>query len=151
HDFRTPLAGIIGSATSLVDLYDKYDETVRRDLLLNIREQAYRLSRYVENLLGMSRVESHSLQAKLRPVPLEAFVFETWEFIAAGLRAERPDVTVPEEIWVTADPVLLRQALANVLENAVKYTPPGRRVQVTGRQAGSEITLAVSDFGPGAP
>jgi two-component system sensor histidine kinase KdpD len=150
HDFRTPLAGILGSATSLVDLYDKYDETVRRDLLLNIREQAYRLSRYVENLLGMSRVESQTLQAKLRPVPLEAFVFETWESIADGMRAGRPELVVPDEIWAMADPVLLRQALANVLENAVKYTPPGRRVQVAGRRADGRAILAVSDFGPGA-
>jgi two-component system sensor histidine kinase KdpD len=151
HDFRTPLAGILGSATSLVDLYDKYDEVVRRDLLLNIREQAYRLSRYVENLLGMARVESQILQAKLRPVPLEAFVLETWESIADGLRAERPDVAVPEDIWVMADPVLLRQALSNVLENAAKYTPPDRRVQVAGRRAKGQIILAVSDFGSGAP
>lgn len=149
HDFRTPLAGILGSATSLVDLYDRYDETVRRDLLLNIREQAYRLSRYVENLLGMSRVESQTLRAELRPVPLEAFVYETWESIADGMGAERPDVAVPEDTWVMADPVLLRQALANVLENAVKYTPPGRRVLVASRQAQGEATLAVSDFGPG--
>jgi two-component system sensor histidine kinase KdpD len=151
HDFRTPLAGILGSATSLVDLYDKYDETVRRDLLHNIREQAYRLSRYVENLLGMSRVESQMLEAKLRPVPLEAFVFETWESIADGMRAERPDMAVPDDIWVMADPVLLRQALANMLENAIKYTPPGGRVQVAGSQTQDIVTLAVSDFGPGAP
>jgi two-component system sensor histidine kinase KdpD len=150
HDFRTPLAGILGSATSLVDLYDKYDERVRRDLLLNIREQAYRLSRYVENLLGMSRVESHTLKAALRPVPLEAFVFETWGSLADGLHAERPAVAVPEDLWAMADPVLLRQVLANVLENAVKYTPPGRQVQVAGRRAAGFVTLEVSDFGPGA-
>jgi two-component system sensor histidine kinase KdpD len=151
HDFRTPLAGILGAATSLVDLYEKYDDAVRRDLLLNIREQAYRLSRYVENLLAMSRVESQTLQAKLRPMLLEPFVFETWESIADGLHVARPELAVPGDIWVMADPVLLRQALANVLENAVKYTPPGCRVQVTGRRAKGKIQLSVSDFGPGAP
>lgn len=151
HDFRTPLAGILGSATSLVDLYDKYDERVRRDLLLNIREQAYRLSRYVENLLGMSRVESQTLQAKPRPVPLEAFVFETWESIADGLQSDRPKMAVPEDLWVMADPVLLRQALANVLENAVKYTPPGGQVEVAARRQDGLATLAVADLGPGAP
>jgi K+-sensing histidine kinase KdpD len=150
HDFRTPLAGVLGSVTSLVDLYDQYDEKVRRDLLMNIREQAFRLSRYVENLLGMARVESHSLQAQLRPVPLEAFVYETWESLIDGLRAARPDVAVDEDLWVNADPVLLRQALSNVLDNAVKYTPPDKRVELSAVTEGDFVKLRVMDYGPGA-
>jgi two-component system sensor histidine kinase KdpD len=150
HDFRTPLVGVLGSVTSLVDLYDQYDDAVRKDLLQNIREQAFRLSRYVENLLGMARVESQSLQPKPRPVPLEAFVYETWESLMDGTRAAIPEVAVDEAIWVAADPLLLRQALSNVLQNAIKYTPPDKTVQVSAAVDGDRVRLDVSDFGPGA-
>jgi two-component system sensor histidine kinase KdpD len=149
HDLRTPLAGILGSAESLLDHGDKYSEDVRRDLLLNVREQAHRLSRYVENLLGMTRLESGTLAPRVQAVALEPLILESWEAIAAGAGGVWPDLQVAEDAWALADPTLLRQVLSNLLENAVKYSRPGSPVEVTSARSGDRVTLVVRDHGPG--
>jgi two-component system sensor histidine kinase KdpD len=151
HDLRTPLAGILGSATSLLDHSDKYDERIRRDLLANIREQAHRLNRYIENLLGMTRLESGTLQPKLQPVPLEALVLEAWETIADNAGPTRPKLEIEEDLEVLADPVLLRQVLWNLLENAVKFSPSGSKIEVRARLVGEAVKLRIVDQGPGLP
>ena len=149
HDVRTPLAGILGSATSLLDNSDKFAEAVRSDLLSNIRDQAYRLDRYLENLLGMTRLEAGALQAQPQAVPLEPLVYETWEAIAGAAGMRRPNFHVDPEVMVLADPVLLRQAFGNVLENAIKFSPEGAPVEVLSAPRADAVALAVEDHGPG--
>jgi two-component system sensor histidine kinase KdpD len=150
HDLRTPLAGIMGSSTSLLDHFDKYGDEVRRDLLSNIREQSYRLNRYVENLLGMTRLESGALQPKLEALSLEAIVFESWEVIADSAGATKPLLRVEEDQLVMADAALLRQVVSNLLENAVKFSPAGSTVEVGSEQRGGAVVLTISDQGVGA-
>ncbi|HSV03856.1 MAG TPA: DUF4118 domain-containing protein [Phenylobacterium sp.] len=151
HDLRTPLAGILGSATSLLDHFDKYDERIRRDLLANIREQAHRLSRYIENLLGMTRLESGTLQPQLQAVALEAVVVEAWEIIAENAGPTKPELDIEDGLEVLADPTLLRQVLWNLLENAVKFSPSGSTVEVSGRLIRNRVRLTIRDEGPGLP
>jgi len=151
HDLRTPLAGILGSATSLIDHFDKYDRRIQRDLLANIREQAHRLSRYIENLLGMTRLESGTLQPQLQPVALETVVVEAWETIAENAGPTRPALDIEDGLEVLADPTLLRQVLWNLLENAVKFSPSGSTIEVAGRLVDEAVTLTIRDEGPGLP
>ncbi|HEX6859636.1 MAG TPA: DUF4118 domain-containing protein [Caulobacteraceae bacterium] len=149
HDVRTPLAGILGSATSLLEYGERYDAAVRQDLLSNIREQAHRLNRYVENLLGMTRLEAGALEARPQRVALEPLALETWETIA-GLVGERapPRFEIDAGLYASADPTLLRQALGNVLENAVKYSGKGD-IEILGDVTDDEAVLIVVDRGPG--
>jgi len=147
HDLRTPLSGIMGSATSLLDFSEQYAEDVRRDLLENIRDQALRLNRYVENLLGMTRLETGGLKPDLQPVDMEAVVFDVLEDLAASARST--DVDIDERLLALADAGLLRQVMANVMENALKYAPVGSRVEVRSRRVSDQVEISIQDEGPG--
>jgi K+-sensing histidine kinase KdpD len=150
HDFRTPLAGILGSATSLLDLNDRYDEQKRTDLLRNIRDQAFRLNRYVENLLSLTRLDAGALNVQARPQLLEPLIYDVWESLGDAGGARRIlETKIEADAAVMVDAVLLHQALANVFENAIKFSKEGASVLVRTRRVGDEQVLDVLDEGPG--
>jgi len=152
HDFQTPLAAISGSAEAIMVLRKTEGTDSIRSLAGNIHMEAERLSRLVDNLLRMARLESGRFKPNTQPVPLE-------EVLGAALNrmepllAEHP-VSVelaPGLPLVLADDVLLEQLFSNLLENAVKHTPPGTPVTVSASVQGSRMQVAVSDKGEGLP
>jgi K+-sensing histidine kinase KdpD len=149
HDLRTPLSGILGSADTLLDYGHLYSDDVRRDLLANIREQARRLQRYVENVLGLTRLETGILKPQLQILPLEPLAFEAWQSVVEGVDHRRADIAVDSALEVRVDPGLFHQALANVLDNAVKFSPPGSPVELRSRASKKGVSLVVSDHGSG--
>ncbi|MDE2184277.1 MAG: PAS domain-containing sensor histidine kinase [Alphaproteobacteria bacterium] len=150
HDFRTPLAGILGSATSLLELGEKHSEERKRDLLVNIKTQAARLNRYVENLLSITRLESGILAIERRPVLLEPLVYDAWEALGDMGGALRVlNTQIPPNATVLADPMLLFNALVNLSENAIKYSEIGSTVSVKAAQAGGRFQIEITDCGPG--
>jgi K+-sensing histidine kinase KdpD len=150
HDFRTPLAGVLGSATSLLELGDKHDERARRELLLNIRDQAARLNRYVENLLSLTRLDAGAVNVLARRELLEPLIYDAWEALGDAGGARRIlDARIDEDAAVVVDPVLLHQALANVFENAIKFSKDGSTVRVRASRAGPNLALEIADEGPG--
>ncbi|MDP3175224.1 MAG: ATP-binding protein [Phenylobacterium sp.] len=151
HHFRTPLASIVGSVTNLLDQSAQYDEGSRHDFLLIIKEQANRLNRYVENFLGVARLESGSIEIKPRAIDLEHALYDVWEsFGEAGGARRFLDVRI-EDRPIYADPVPLRQILGNVLENAIKFSAEGSVVTVRGRVEEGRSVLEISDEGAGVP
>lgn len=123
HHFRSPLAGIIGSVTSVLNLPDQHDREVRRELLLIIKEQANRLSRYVDNFLSVARLESGSVDVNLADVLIEPLIYDVWESFGEAGGARRFLQVQVDPQPVRADPGLLAQVLGNVLENAIKFSP----------------------------
>lgn len=151
HHFRSPLAGIIGSVTSILNLRDDHNDGVRRELLFIIKEQANRLNRYVDNFLSVARLESGEVDISLAEVNVESLVYDVWEKFGEAGGARRfltADIGLGT-IWT--DPGLLSQALGNVLENAIKYSPEGSTVDVQGRLEDGVMVLTVCDEGPGVP
>jgi len=149
HHFRSPLAGILGSVTSVLTLPDEHDEQVRRELLLIIKEQANRLSRYVDNFLSVARLESGSIDMSLAEVQLEPLIYNVWDsFGEAGGARRFLQVHVDQEP-VQADPGLLAQVLGNVLENAIKFSAEESIVDVRSRREGDNLVLEVTDQGVG--
>ncbi|MBK9180337.1 MAG: sensor histidine kinase KdpD [Acidimicrobiales bacterium] len=150
HDLRTPLASIKASVTSLRQGDVAWTDEDRSAFLATIDEEADRLNRLVGNLLDMSRLQSGALQADLRPTALEDVVAA-----ALGSLSGLPDVVdveVPETLpLVVADPTLLERTIANVVANAVRFTPEGRRVRVEAGGVGDRVDLQVIDRGPGIP
>jgi K+-sensing histidine kinase KdpD len=150
HDLRTPIATILASASSLVEHDARFDATTRRELLEAIQEQAERLNRYVSNLLDMTRLESGALD--VRPVlmdPVEAMTsaLEHTRRRLADRRIER--VFTASRVMVSVDPVLIEQALVNILENAAKFSPPNSTICAGVEIQEDEAVLTISDQGPG--
>lgn len=152
HDLRTPLASIIGSLSSLKSYRDRYDESTRDELLGTALSEAERLDRFVGNLLDMTRLDAGAVVAKTEAV-------EAGDLISTALRRAMPflkDRIVATSVapglpplWL--DFVLAEQVLFNLLDNAVKYSSPGSRIEVDARSAGQRVEIVVRDEGPGIP
>jgi two-component system sensor histidine kinase KdpD len=150
HDLRTPLAAIKASVSSLRSDDVAWSEEDQAELLLSIEEGADRLDHLVGNLLDMSRLQTGTLAPLIREVDLDEVVPMTLGGIPDP--AEIVELDIPETLpMVAVDPGLLERGVANVVENAVKYSPPGERVLVTASALGDRVELRVVDRGPGVP
>jgi len=152
HDLRTPLAAILASASSLREFGDRFDAAVREDLTLTIQEEAERLNRFVGNLLNMTKLESGALS-------IEGVTFGVGEVIDRVAQRERRRAgerelacLIPAEgLSARGDPILFEQALANVVENAVRFSANGARIDIAGRREDGRVVVEVADEGPGVP
>lgn len=152
HDLRTPLASIIGAVTSLRSYGVAYDEAARQELMTTILEEAERLNRFVGNLLDMTRLESGSLSPKLEAVELTDVVGTVLRRLSKLLAGHRIDVRIPPEFpLLRSDFLLLEQVLANVLDNAAKYSPLGSCIRIDARAEGGTASIRVTDEGEGIP
>ena len=151
HDLRTPLAAIEGSATALLD-GAPLEAEARRELLETIQEEAERLGRRVRNLLDMTRLESGAVEVRAEWQPLEEVVGAALAQMERRLEGRpvttRLDAAPP---MVLLDAVLIEQVLVNLLENALKYSPPGSPLEVTADREADAVAVKVADRGPGIP
>jgi two-component system sensor histidine kinase KdpD len=152
HDLRTPLAAVLASATSLLEFGDKFDAKTRHDLTATIQEEAERLNAFVTNLLNMTRLESGALPAETAAFDLDEVVDRTRRRFER-LRGRRTITCgLGEGAGVAVgDPVLFEVALANVLENAIRYSPDGGAIGLVSFARGGEVVVQVTDEGPGVP
>ncbi|HUF37501.1 MAG TPA: DUF4118 domain-containing protein [Anaerolineales bacterium] len=151
HDFRTPLVTITGTLSSLDTGIDLLDRHSQQSLVRHALAESEKLNRLVSNLLNINRLESGALQLQLEPVDLQDLIGATLE--AMKNRIDREIViSLPENLpLVEADFVLVQQALINLLENALKYSPAAAAVELAAAAEGERVYLTVSDHGPGIP
>ena len=152
HDLRTPLASILGAATTLLANLGLYDVERTKEMLRTVREEAERLDRFVGNLLDMSRLEAGALGVKREPVDT-ADIFAAAKMRLKGPLSGRPllEDVAPDLPFASADPLLLEQALVNVLDNAAKYSPAGSPIAIRAKVDKGMIVVTVEDEGPGIP
>ena len=149
HDLRTPLASITGAASTLRAQGDKLAPETRQDLLDSIADEAERLSRLVSNLLDMTRLES-GVELRRDLYPLEEIIGAALQRMERRLEGRRVTTQIPDTLpLVYADDVLLGQLVANLMENATKYSPPGTPIDIAAAAAEDAITLEIRDRGPG--
>ena len=152
HELRTPLTQIRLFAETLLLDRARTDEERRRALAVIDRE-ARRLAQLVDNVLQFSRGERGTLRLAPRAQeigPLLAEVAEEFRPLAAGARA-RLDLRLEEGIVAAVDEGALRQIVLNLLDNAVKYGPPGQEVRLGLERIGEAVRIVVEDEGPGVP
>lgn len=150
HDLRTPLASIKAAVTSLRQDDVSWPVDAVDDFLAVIDEESDRLDHLVGNLLDLSRLQTNTLQILERPVGLEEVAPAA--VASLGPRAASVDLDVPETLpRVLVDAGLLERALANLVSNAVAWSPPGERVRVDASPVGGRVHLRVVDRGPGIP
>ena len=152
HDLRTPLVSIIGAATSLIEPGEALSRASERQLAETIREEGERLNRYVQNLLDMTRITYGALVLKKEWVEPRELVGRAVRQLRQELRGFDVRIDVPLTLPVVkADPVLLEQALVNVLDNAAKYAPAGTAIRIAAERSEGLVRLVVEDEGPGIP
>jgi two-component system, OmpR family, sensor histidine kinase KdpD len=150
HDLRTPLASILGSATSLDSYGGRLDERTTKELIGTIREEAERLNRFIANLLDMTRLESGAIEPRIAPHDLAELVGSALERASKILAWHRVALDLPADLpMLELDPVLFEQVLFNLLDNAAKYAPPGSLIRLEARRGHDAVALSVMDEGSG--
>ncbi len=150
HDLRTPLASIKASVTSLRQGDIDWSEEAVEEFLGTIEDETDRLNGLVGNLLDIGRLQAGAVRVSLRAVGLEEIVPAALASLSAD--TSRVDLVLDElSPPVDADPALLERAVANVISNALAWTPPGGRIRVAVDQADGRVELRVVDQGPGVP
>ncbi|MBN9559691.1 MAG: sensor histidine kinase KdpD [Alphaproteobacteria bacterium] len=147
HDLRTPLTGIRGAAGTLRGAWDTLPEATRADLLAGIEHDVARMTRFLADIMELTRLES----GEIRPRILPASVGEVIELAIGRVpdAAFAPVNLAQPAIQVLADPALLEQALVNVIENAVKYGSLGSAPSIRASVVGDQVEIAVADEGVG--
>jgi two-component system, OmpR family, sensor histidine kinase KdpD len=151
HDIRTPLTALVGLADTLSMRIaaETPDMACQADA---IRVQAHRISQLGENLLEMARLQGGAVRLNRDWQSIEELVGGALEAIEPALGGRAVHTDLPAALpLVFCDAILLERVLVNLLENAVKYTPPGSPIAISARVGESEMMVRVADEGPGVP
>lgn len=152
HDLRTPLSSIKASASSLLQEDVQWDEETRRSFALAIEREADRLNRLVGNLLDMSRIEGGALKPEKEWYPIDELIHDVLDRMRVLLQDREVRIFLPENLPpVELDYLQMDQVLTNLIENAVRYTPPGSPIEISVQVAGEQMTISIADYGPGIP
>jgi two-component system sensor histidine kinase KdpD len=152
HDLRTPLAVITGATSSLVEGVTTLEPATRVELAQTAYDEAVRLNRLLGNLLDMTRLESGAVQVHKEWQPLEEVVGAALTRLDERLRDHPVTTALPPDLpLVPLDSVLIEQVLINLLENAIKYTPPGSSIELSATGARDAVTVTMADHGSGIP
>jgi heavy metal sensor kinase len=151
HELRTPLAAI--RSVGEVGLQKGGSSAEYRDIIGSMLEEVNRLTSLVDNLLTISRADAGSLQLQMVQIPILQLAREAASLFEVMAEEKSLDFLLSgdEAIAVQGDRLFLRQALVNVLHNAVKYSPDGGTISVRVQRNAQEVTVEVEDSGPGVP
>jgi two-component system sensor histidine kinase KdpD len=152
HDLRTPLSSIKASASGLLAEGAHYSDEERRDVLRTVVEEADHLNLIVGNLLDLARMRAGALTPSTQPILIDEVIGSVLQRMRRSLERVEVRTTIrPELPAVEADPVQIGQVLSNLIENAIRFSPPGTEVHITAARWRSAIQVRVTDHGPGIP
>lgn len=153
HELKTPLGHIRGFASTLLQRDVEWAPSMREEFLRDIEREVERLDRLITDLLDMSRMQAGLLDAfERRPVPPAVLVAAALKRVDAPLRDREVVTDVSGDLPdVDADASAMTRVIANLLENAAKYSPPKSPVRVAAVEAAGTLRLTVEDHGPGIP
>jgi two-component system phosphate regulon sensor histidine kinase PhoR len=156
HELRTPLTSIKGFADTILRAGDRIDSSQQRRYIGIIKDQADRLARLVEDLLAVSRLESRKLQLTIRAIDLNETIQRVLRNLSDKSRQHEVNMKLPPglpPVWADAD--RLEQILTNLIDNAIKYSPPRTTVTIAARDMTNKnpemVEFTVSDQGVGIP
>jgi two-component system sensor histidine kinase KdpD len=152
HDLRTPLAMIAVTASGLLEDSTEQNWAAKRDMLETVVDESHRLSRQVDNLLGMARLNSGTIVLNRDWEVLEELVGVAIRRLRLELSGHPVDVEIPQDfplLWVAGE--LIEKVFVNLLENAIRYTPMGTKLEIKASRDGDRAKIQVADNGPGLP
>ena len=150
HDLRTPLTSISGDADMLLHDRGALSAQQKEHLYRDIHDDACWLVTLVENLLSITRIDNGTLQLAEQPELVADVVREALQHVDRRAGRRRVDVELEDELLMAdMDARLIVQVIINLVDNAIKYTPPGSHVQVSARKRGESVEVRIADDGPG--
>jgi two-component system sensor histidine kinase KdpD len=150
HDLRTPLAAIAGASSTLLRGGDDLPAEARQELLESVNDEAARLNRFIANLLDMTRLEAGTVTVRKEWQPVEEVIGAAIGQLEDRLAGREVRTQIPDLLpLVPLDTTLIGQALANLVENVLKYTPSGSPIDIGARVEGDGVVIEVADRGPG--
>jgi two-component system sensor histidine kinase KdpD len=150
HDLRTPLAAIMGAASTMLEDDARLDPETRRDLTQTVFEESERLHRLLTNLLHLTRLEAGPVQIRKEWQPIEEVIGAALTHLEVRLRDREVRTHLPDKVTSAPfDGALIEQVLVNLIENALRYTPKNSPIEISATATDSLVTIEVADRGPG--
>ena len=149
HELRTPLTTIRGGSHMLLHEDSRLDAETRAALLADIEREGERLQFIIENMVQLANIRAGRYVMETEPLHMRLVIERAVTATRAASPGRQFDVSVEPNLFAEADPISVDQVLLNLLRNAIKYTPPGSRVEVSARRLHGMIEVAVRDHGPG--
>lgn len=152
HDLKTPLASVLGAASTMRDLASALSDTEKRDLLATVIDESERLNRFIANLLDMTKLESGAIVPNTALHDLGEIVGSALRRAAKILTAHKVDLVLSADLpMLQLDAVLFEQVLFNLLDNAAKYSPAETTIAIKSQRERDQVVLQVADEGDGIP
>jgi two-component system sensor histidine kinase KdpD len=146
HDLRTPLSTVLGSTTTMIEYGEGMPPATRADLLQSVREEAERLNRYVGNLLDMTRLEGGGLNIREDWIDVRDVLMAAAERVSRRLGKRHIERDFPADLPpVRLDPNLLEQAVVNILENAIAYSPDDTAIELAAYEDRNNVVISIED------
>jgi two-component system sensor histidine kinase KdpD len=152
HDLKTPLATILAAGTTLISRKAQLDSQATDALLSSIVSEAERLTRLIQNLLSIARLESPTIELRRSPEAIDEIVRAAIERFSTRYGSSQVRIEVESDLpLVSVEPLLTEQVITNLLENAVRYAGRDANISVAAVAAAGMLQLQVADDGPGIP
>ncbi|WP_027556735.1 sensor histidine kinase KdpD [Bradyrhizobium sp. Cp5.3] len=152
HDLKTPLASVLGAASTMRDLAGALSDTEKRDLLATVIDESERLNRFIANLLDMTKLESGAIVPNTALHDLGEIVGSALRRAAKILTAHKVELVLAADLpMLELDAVLFEQVLFNLLDNAAKYSPLDTTISIRSQRDKDRVVLQVADEGDGIP
>lgn len=152
HDLRTPLTGILGAVSTILDNEEVIDNKVKRELLQNVYGDTNWLIHSIENILSMTRIDEGKLEIKKNMEILEEIIAESISRMRKFAVNHTIKIDLPENIVILpVDGLLIEQVIINLIDNAIKYTQDGSIISIIACKEENKVIIEVSDNGDGIP
>ncbi|MBV9531063.1 MAG: sensor histidine kinase KdpD [Bradyrhizobium sp.] len=152
HDLKTPLASVLGSASTMRDLASSLSEQQKHDLLSTVIDESERLNRFIANLLDMTKLESGAIVPNSAPHDIGEIVGSALRRAGKILARHKISLDLEADLpMLELDAVLFEQVLFNLLDNAAKYSPPESTISIRSVRDKDSVLLQVADEGDGIP
>jgi len=152
HDLKTPLASVLGAASTMRDLASNLSDTEKRDLLATVIDESERLNRFIANLLDMTKLESGAIVPNTALHDVGEIVGSALHRAGKILARHKVSLELAADLpMLELDAVLFEQVLFNLLDNAAKYSPPDTTISISSIREKNAVSLQVADEGEGIP
>jgi two-component system, OmpR family, sensor histidine kinase KdpD len=152
HDLKTPLASVLGAASTMRDLAANLSDTEKRDLLATVIDESERLNRFIANLLDMTKLESGAIVPNTALHDVGEIVGSALHRAGKILARHKVSLELAADLpMLQLDAVLFEQVLFNLLDNAAKYAPPDTTISIRSVRETNAVSLQVADEGEGIP